>query len=376
MPELNEEKEKGGCLLCGKESIIVSSCLGICCDCIRGNFSMAYPYVEGAHKESRKRFGLPLEAPKSAEGVVCSFCTNECSIAEGERGFCGMKENRSGKLYHRGGTKEKGLVEWYYDPLPTNCVADWVCPASSEVGFPQFSYSKGAEYGFKNLAVFYNSCTFNCLFCQNWHFRQRVNSSHFLSASQLANRVDEKTACVCYFGGDPTSQIKHAVNTSQIALKETDNEILRICWETNGSVSQSWLKKMTELSFKSGGCIKFDLKAWNEKLHIALTGVSNRRTLDNFQFLSAIAKNRPEPPFLVASTLLVPGYIDAEEVSGIAKFIASCGSDIPYSLLAFYPHFYMRDLPTTSWEQANECAEAAKKAGLKRVKIGNINLLS
>ena len=28
--------------------------------------------------------------------------------------------------------------------------------------------------------------------------------------------------------------------------------------------------------------LKFDLKAWNENLHRALTGLSNRRTLENF----------------------------------------------------------------------------------------------
>jgi pyruvate formate lyase activating enzyme len=135
------------------------------------------------------------------------------------------------------------------------------------------------------------------------------------------------------------------------------------------------LRQAAEISLNSGGCIKFDLKAWNEGLHIALCGVSNKRTLENFQLLAEYAKRRPSPPFLVASTLLVPGYIDKQEVSQIAGFIASSNPDIPYSLLAFSPQFMMTDLPTTSRRHAEECLAEAKAQGLRRVRVGNVHLL-
>jgi len=132
---------------------------------------------------------------------------------------------------------------------------------------------------------------------------------------------------------------------------------------------------MVDLSLNSGGCIKFDLKAWSEELHIALCGVSNSRTSDNFRLLAEYAKIRPSPPLLIASTLLVPGYVDKEEVAGIAAFISSLDPDIPYALLAFHPDFAMSDLPVTSRHQAMECLGAAKAAGLNRVRLGNIHLL-
>jgi pyruvate formate lyase activating enzyme len=125
----------------------------------------------------------------------------------------------------------------------------------------------------------------------------------------------------------------------------------------------------------SGGCIKFDLKAWDETLHIALTGVTNRRTLENFEGLAKRIPSRPEPPLLIASTLMVPGYIDAREVKNIALFIESLNPDIPYSLLAFHPDYNMADLPATSRQQAQACLEAARQAGLKRVRVGNIHVL-
>jgi len=127
---------------------------------------------------------------------------------------------------------------------------------------------------------------------------------------------------------------------------------------------------------KSGGCVKFDLKAWDDRLHQALCGVSNKKTLENFGQLSKLIPKRPDPPFLIASTLLVPGYVDEEEVHDIAQFISSLNPEIPYSLLAFYPSFYLRDLPTTSRRHALRCQEIAMHAGIRRVRIGNTHLLS
>jgi pyruvate formate lyase activating enzyme len=71
----------------------------------------------------------------------------------------------------------------------------------------------------------------------------------------------------------------------------------------------------------------------------------------------------------------VPGYVDAVEVELIAKFISSLDPEIPYSLLAFHPQYFMSDMPTTSKKQAEECLAAAKQY-LKNVRIGNIHLLS
>jgi pyruvate formate lyase activating enzyme len=361
------------CINCEKESKLISKALSVCLDCIRKDFEKVLPHIQKVHAKSRMEFDLPTEPPKDPHGIQCNFCVNECKIPKGKRGYCGLRESKDGRLY--GGGKEEGNLGWYYDPLPTNCVADWVCAGGSKAGYPKFSYSAGPEYGYKNLSVFYQACSFNCLFCQNWHFRRDVYSRRKITAEQLANCVDDRTSCICYFGGDPTPQILHALETSKQALEKNKERILRICWETNGATSPSFLKEMADLSLKSGGCIKFDLKSYNENLNIALCGVTNKRTLENFKMLAEISKNRPDPSFLVASTLLVPGYVDADEVSQIAHFIASLDKDIPYALLAFHPQFYMTDLPTTSRRHAEECKIAAEKEGLTNIRVGNIHLL-
>ncbi|MBC7318404.1 radical SAM protein, partial [Candidatus Bipolaricaulota bacterium] len=135
------------------------------------------------------------------------------------------------------------------------------------------------------------------------------------------------------------------------------------------------LSRMVDLALSTGGVIKFDLKAWSPGVHYALTGALNSQTLANFSRVAEFFGERPEVPLLVASVLLVPGYVDAEEVRPIAEFVASLNPEIPMSLLAFYPNCLMDDLPCTSWAHMERCVSAAKEAGVKTVHIGNRHLL-
>ncbi|MGQ9706469.1 MAG: radical SAM protein [bacterium] len=362
------------CKVCGKSSNLISKTLRVCYDCIVNRWDNAYHHVIYAHKQTRKPLHLPVQPPNN--GVLCNRCGNECSISKGGLGYCGMVQNNDGKL-QRLSSAELGFLCYYYDPLPTNCVASWVCPAETGVGFPTYAYKDGPEYGYKNLAIFYHSCTFGCLFCQNYHFREFYLKGK-MTAEELARHVNDKTACICYFGGDPASQIEHSIRSSEIAYERAlkEGRILRICWETNGSMAEIYARRITEIALDSGGMIKFDIKAYNENVNIALTGVSNKRTLENFRIVSEYGFRRKTPPLLVVSTLLIPGYIDINEVKLIAEFIASIDRDIPYTLLGFYPTYRMEDMPNTSREHAKRCYDVAVKAGLNRVKLSNVHLLT
>lgn len=361
------------CSTCGRNDLPVAGILGACGPCLRDQVKSALDRAERAHREVRRYWGLPENVPRTEEGIPCTVCANECLLAEGETGSCGLRFNREGVLC--GVSDNAAKVSWYLDPLPTNCVADWVCAGGTGSGYPEFARCAGPEVGCRNLAVFFTACSYNCLFCQNWTYRRDTFGPRYRSREELVSAVEESTSCICYFGGDPSVQTPYALRTARDAIDRAGGRILRICWETNGSQSSSLMDEMAEISLSTGGCVKFDIKAWTDSLHRALAGVSNRRTLDNFSRVAAWIKERPDPPLLVASTLLVPGYIDADEIGGIASFIASADPDIPYSLLAFHPRFMMSDLTTTSSVQAQRCLAAARDAGLTRVKVGNVHLL-
>ncbi len=370
-----EEKE---CKLCGSRSIVISDALGVCNKCLVENGVEALKIILDAHRESRGRFGLPGEPPRDPGGVPCGLCGNNCIIPAGGKGFCGLVENRDGRIVRLAGTPDRGVVTWYYDPLPTNCVADWVCPGCTGVGYPEYSYSsRGAERGYYNLAVFYGACNLDCLYCQNWQYRNMTRElSPIRTARELASAVNDRVSCVCYFGGDPSPQMQHALEASRIMVEEKRGRILRVCWETNGLMNNVFLDKAVELSLETGGIVKFDIKAWTPTIYRALTGVDCKKIFENLERAIRRFDERPEVPLVTVSTLLVPGYVGVSEVEKIAEFIASLNPNVPYRLLAFHPDYLMSDLPTTSRRHAEECLKASRRAGLRRVSIGNVHILS
>lgn len=357
----------GTCRHCGVTSRRIAAVLSFCARCIRARGARILPELQEIHVDTRRRFGLPASPPQDEQGLECGLCQNGCRVPQGQSGYCAVRRNKNGRL--TGGTPQEAAVSWSYDPLPTNCVADWVCTEGSSAK-PRIRPQNQV-----NLAVFYEACTFNCLFCQNWQYRKRSPHRTMRTADELARSVTPETACICHFGGDPTCQLPYALAASRLALKQHRHRALRICWETNGSMAPRLLHEMMDLSLESGGCVKFDLKAQDKFLHQALCGADNARTLENFAAAATRIRERPEPPPLVASTLLVPGYIDEQEVGKIAFFIAQLDPHTPYALLGFHGDFLMAEMPATSWREAQNCLTAAREAGLTRTRLGNLPIL-
>jgi pyruvate formate lyase activating enzyme len=279
-------------------------------------------------------------------------------MKEGERSYCGLKENVKGKLRSLV-PHDHALVHMYRDPLPTNCCAAWFCSGSS-------------QFGKENIAVFFYACNFDCLFCQNASHKD-LGVAKTLNINDFVSKVktNENAYCVCYFGGSPEPQLPFAIRASETILEDKE---VRICWEWNGCGNRNLVKRAADISRKSSGIVKFDLKAFDPNLSIALSGVPNSRAYENFELIAEEFYEKSAPPILTATTLLVPFYVDDKEVENIASFIAGINPDIPYSLLVFHPDFYMRDMPITPREQVQRCYDAARRH-LKNVNIGNKQLL-
>jgi pyruvate formate lyase activating enzyme len=366
------------CELCGRESEEISEVLRACPSCVRERFNDAKPLIKEAHTKVRARYGLPAAPPKAADGVRCGDCGNDCKIPPGGKGFCGIVENLGGKLVRKFGTSERGLLSWYYDPLPTNCVPADFCAGSSGAGYPKWCRTSRGDLGWNNLSIFLGSCTYSCLFCQNYSFREyTVEEKPLMTPEQLAAKVTDKVGCACYFGGDPASQMPFVIASAKLMRGKTEREgeLLRLCLETNLSMNLKSLKEFTELALESGGGIKADLKCWSSEALYALSGVEHRVAYKNFGWLAKRHRERPEVPLARASTLLVPGYVNDEEIRALASFIADLDPTIPYSLLAFHPLYYMDDLPYTKRKDAERYLRICREEGLQKVRIGNPWLL-
>ncbi|MFX1314594.1 MAG: radical SAM protein [Promethearchaeota archaeon] len=376
----------GTCKFCGRNDKLISEVLQVCRSCIiGGDWNLIKPHILLVHKQVRELVELPDKPPKAERPNVklkCNYCINECSLSEFDISYCGLRNiqrNKEGELPFP--SRSKGYIHGYIDPNPTNCCNAWFCPAGTPNGYPKYSDYNQPEYGTYSYAAFLYGCTFDCLFCQNASHKY-FSKKYLFDAETLANQIikNKKITCLCYFGGTPEAQLPFSINLANIILEKVKTDYktrkFRICWEWNGSGNHNLVQECMEIAIKSGGNIKFDLKSYNEKLNLALCGVSNKRTLENFTFLAEnyFGTREKDMPEISACTLMVPGYVNHEEVEQIAKFVSSIDKRIPYSLLVFHGDYQMRDLGITPKEQALKCLKVAKKY-LDNVNLGNKFLL-
>lgn len=370
----------GKCRICGRETITISNRIGVCVNCLREK-PEALKLASRIHAEIRQRLGLVQETPR--KGILkCPICGRGCILAPSSRGYCSIRVYTGKELKHTVENNDVAIGLYYYDPHPTNCVAFPVCPAITGRGYPQYALYPEGERGYYNIAVFMGGCNLDCLYCQNWEYRSMsVKGKPKLSLSDLVKAVNYKTTCVCFFGGDPgpwsTFTLKAAEKMIEKA-REIGLRVFRICWETNGLWNPLLFKKAVEQSLVTGGIVKIDFKAWSPEVYHALTGVEPQHVeiiKENIRYTAKRFDERREPPLLVISTLLVPGYIDEYEIDQMTRFIAELNPDIPYVFLAFHPDYELVDLPRTSYNHMKKAVEIAKKNGLRNVYIGNEWLL-
>jgi len=366
------------CALCGRISRLVSETLGVCVDCIR-NRREASRFVDEAHARSRALFPLPHRVVGDS---VCGLCGRMCGLREGSTGYCGFIARRDGRNAPRTGSYQVVPGTYYYDPHPTNCVADPVCPAIHGLGYPDYCLLPSGEHGYYNIAVFYGLCNMDCLYCQNWEYRRMTRDLQpLITIDDLVGAVNHRTTCVCFFGGDPGPAAPHALLAAR-RMKTRAGEIglrvFRICWETNGLWNKHLFREAVELSLETGGIVKIDFKAWTPQVYHALTGIEPghvEKIKENIAYAAERTGERREPPLLVVSTLLVPGYVDEYEIDMMTRYVAELYRNTPYVFLGFHPDYMLGDLPRTSRRHAMRAVEIARKNGLRRVYVENTWLL-
>jgi pyruvate formate lyase activating enzyme len=107
----------------------------------------------------------------------------------------------------------------------------------------------------------------------------------------------------------------------------------------------------------------FSIKAISPALHVAYTGQGNCRILKNF---AALYEGGIK---MQAETVLVPGLIDAGEVSKVAEFISGVNPDIPLRIDAYFP------VPGCPWQAATR-EEVEKAAALSSRYLKKISILT
>ena len=130
--------------------------------------------------------------------------------------------------------------------------------------------------------------------------------------------------------------------------------------DTNGQRAFREMKELTRVMDKA----MLDVKAWDERTHIRLTGQSNRTVLSNLEYLGSIGK------LYEVRTVIVPGYLPNEEtVEQVGRIIRDF-PDVRYKLIRFRTFGVKGDLreqESPSEEYMEELKQLALSRGVKEV---------
>ncbi len=276
--------------------------------------------------------------------VQCQTCSHFCLIRPGERGNCGVRENKNGHLYALNYSK---AIATNIDPIEKK---------------PLFHFLP-ATYSYSIATV---GCNLSCKFCQNWDISQAPKPKNPILGQDISPKeivkeaLESKCQSISYTYTEPTIFLEFALDTMKLTKKKN----LKNVWVSNGFMSKETLKLISPYL----DAINVDLKSFSEKFYQEICGARLRPVLEN---LKEIKKRKIH---LEITTLVVSTLNDSEkELTQIASFIKKeLGEDIPWHVSRFFPAYKLCHLSPTSIETIHKAYKIGKKVGLNFVYAGNI----
>jgi pyruvate formate lyase activating enzyme len=277
--------------------------------------------------------------------VRCGLCRFRCLIADGCRGICGVRENRSGTLY----TLVYGTA-----------VAEHVDPIEKK---PLFHFLPGS----RSFSIATVGCNFRCLHCQNYAISQpdegkslRITGSDLPPALIVEKALAAGCSSISYTYTEPTIFFEYAYDTAVLAHEAG----LKNVFVTNGYITSEALAHIRPFLDAANIDLKgFSDRFYREVVHAMLAEV-----------LASILEYKRAGIWIELTTLIIPGWNDSdEELRGIARFIAEqVGVDTPWHVSQFYPTFKLIDRPRTPVETLRRARQIGLEAGLRYVYEGNV----
>lgn len=276
--------------------------------------------------------------------VWCAVCNHRCTIGEGRRGICGVRENRRGTLYALNYGK---TIAVNIDPIEKK---------------PLYHFLPGTEiYSFATVG-----CNFRCPWCQNWEISQASKPDKpiegmDISPEEHVNRA-LKYSCpsIAYTYSEPTIFVEYALDTMKLAHEHG----LKNIWVTNGYMSKETLDII--IPYLDAASVNF--KGPDDGVYEEYCGGKAEYIMENLKYLHEAGVH------LEIITLVVPDINDKpEQLEKIAGFIAmELSTEVPWHVNRFFPAWKVLDKPRTPIETLKMAAAIGKKAGLKHVHIGNV----
>ena len=299
--------------------------------------------------------------------VLCTLCPHDCLIADGGRGACGVRYQRSKRLYT--------LV---YDKV----IAREVNPIEKK---PLFHFQPGSlAYSISTVG-----CNLRCSFCQNWdisqwpkqHLPKRVDAAEEAGPEPICPQLDALDREIPGEPITPESLVEAALASGCASLSYTFTEPtiffelvqdtavrarergLKNTLVTNGFINEAPLRELATVV----DAVNVDLKFFREESYRRIS----RARLE--PVLAAIRLYHDLGVWLEVTTLVIPGVNDSDEELGeIAAFLRSLDPGIPWHVSGFYPAWKMLERPPTPLETLKRARDIGLAAGLRYVYVGNV----
>jgi pyruvate formate lyase activating enzyme len=274
--------------------------------------------------------------------VQCRLCPRECVIVSGKRGYCGVRENKSGKLYALSYAKPVAI---HSDPIEKK---------------PLFHFLPGTSA----FSVATAGCNLKCKFCQNWEISQARTEDlryEYIEPAELVQKArDSRSLTIAYTYSEPTIFYEYMLETAKAARLGQLKNVMH----SNGYINEEPLRELA----KYLDAANIDLKGFSDEYYTRLSQGSLAPVLRSLKILKESGVH------LEITNLILPGYND--DLATITKMCLwikdNLGADTPIHFSRFYPMYKLIALIPTPVETLEKAANTARDCGLKYVYIGNI----
>jgi pyruvate formate lyase activating enzyme len=260
----------------------------------------------------------------------------------GDRGECGVRENREGK---------------YYSLAYGNPCAVHLDPIEKK---PLFHVLPGSQ----SFSIATAGCNLHCKFCQNWEISQtRPDKTYnFDLPPEKVVTAAKENGCpsIAHTYVEPTIFYEYMRDVGRLAK---DAGMLNVC-HSSGYINPQPLEELAGLL--DAACI--DLKAFDDKFYRDLSDAQLEPVLNTLKTL------RRRKVHLEIVNLVIPQFNDQPEmITRMCAWIRDeLGPLTPLHFSRFYPLYKMLNHYPTPVSTLERARELALQAGLKYVYLGNI----
>jgi len=283
-------------------------------------------------------------APTPSGRVRCELCPRQCTLHDGQRGFCFVRERRGDDVVLTSYGRASGFC---VDPIEKKPLAHFY-PGTSVLSFGTAG------------------CNLGCRFCQNWSI-SKASEADRLTDRASPERVAEaarEAGCksIAFTYNDPVVFAEYAIDCAQAAREQGVKTVA----VTAGYISE----QARERFFASIDATNVDLKAFTPEFYRKLCFAELQPVLDTLVYLA-----RETQVWLEITTLLIPGHNDGEaEIDQLCTFVRErLRPDVPLHFTGFHPDFKLQSAPPTPAATLVRAREQALRSGLQHVYTGNVH---